>query len=476
MKGAVTASTQSAADAGVSILGAGGNAVDAAIAAALATCVADPCNTGIAGYGGYLVVQRSGEAAKCVQFPLCAPSNASPQGLAKIYPEAGPACSSVPNVVAGLACALAGFGRLSWEKVSVPAIALAREGVSANATNTRAFEQHRHRPFVSECFVLEEIEAGDRRELRFSQPALARTLERIAEHGPEWFYRGPLGDAAQGAWREAGIDIPESDWREQGALAEIVDAASHDSDGVRVNSAPLGLSGSGRVFAMFAAAGRIAQAMPLASPEGLAELASAMASTWQVQPAAAETAHTAHLNAVDEDGMVAALTFTHGPAWFGGRWALPQTGVIMNGGMHNFSRAAPLRRGSRWFGVSNMAPTAAVNAAGARIALGCPGARRIPSNVALVLARHFIAGESLQAAVSGGRLHTEGRDRVFWEDGRLGAETRAALQARFESVEAESADNYFGPLTALRIAASGEIEAAVDDRIWQGFDSRTGRG
>ena len=469
MNGAITASTQSAADAGAAILGAGGNAVDAAVAAALATCVADPCNTGIAGYGGYMVLQRAGEAARCVQFPLCAPSNASPRSLAKPYPEAGPACSSVPNVVAGLARALADFGRLSWEKVSAPATALAREGVTANATNARAFEQHRHRPFVSECFVVEELDAGDGRELRFRQPALARTLDRMAEHGPEWFYRGPLGDAAQRAWREAGIEVPEGDWREQGAGAEVVEAASHESDGVRIHAAPLGLSGSGRVFALFAAAGRIAQGMPLASPAGLAELASAMASSWQGHPAVPETAHTAHLNAVDGEGMVAALTFTHGPSWFGGRWALPESGVIMNGGMQNFSRAAPLRRGSRWFGVSNMAPTTAVNAAGDRIALGCPGARRIASNIALVLARHFIAGESLQAAVSGGRMHAEGRDRVFWEEGRLGAETRAALQARFDRVEAESSDNYFGPLTALRIAASGEIEAAVDDRIWQGF-------
>lgn len=56
MATAVTASSQAAVDAGLGILGCGGNAVDAAVAAALASCVADPCNTGIGGYGGYMVV------------------------------------------------------------------------------------------------------------------------------------------------------------------------------------------------------------------------------------------------------------------------------------------------------------------------------------------------------------------------------------------------------------------------------------
>jgi gamma-glutamyltranspeptidase len=94
---------------------------------------------------------------------------------------------------------------------------------------------------------------------------------------------------------------------------------------------------------------------------------------------AQEPAHTAHLNAADGEGTLVALTATHGPAWFGGRWAIPGSGVVMNGGMHNFSRGALVRRRGRGFGVSNMSPTIACDEGGNRIALGCPGARRIPS-------------------------------------------------------------------------------------------------
>jgi len=137
--------------------------------------------------------------------------------------------------------------------------------------------------------------------------------------------------------------------------------------------------------------------------------------------------------------------------------------------MANFARAAPLRRGTRLFGVSNMTPVIATSATAGRVAVGCPGARRIPSNIALVLARRFLAGEGLQAAVSGGRFHAEAPGLVSFEEDRLGPAARTALEARFTRVEPEDSENYFGPLTAIGSTSAGEIHTAVDDRVWQGF-------
>lgn len=489
MNGAVTASTQAAADAGAEILRAGGNAVDAAVAAALATGVADPCNMGLGGYGGFLVVHDAARpgTARTVQFPLCAPAGIAPEALARTYPEEGPECSSVPNVVAGFALALREHGSLAWDRVSEPAIRLAREGVAASPLVLRAFEQNRRRRVIDECF---EIEPYSPRGFVFRQPALAATLERLAHEGPEWFYAGPLGEGACKAWQGTGMPVTIDEWRRQPEAAEALEAAAFEEGGVRLFAPPLGISGSACLFATYAAAARIG-AQGLASADGLAELAAAMARIWQYRfggandfsgvdlagwvesalaggalPArgAAASAHTAHVNAADGRGGVAAISATQGHAWFGGRWAIPGTGVIMNGGMHGFTQPALVRRAGRWMGVSNMAPTIAQAAAGDRVAVGCPGARRIPSNLALVLARHLVAGAPLQAAVSAGRFHAEEPARVFFEEGRTTRQLREALRRRFPSVEPQPADDYYGPLSALRAGADGAVQAAVDDR------------
>jgi gamma-glutamyltranspeptidase/glutathione hydrolase len=450
MSGAVTASSQAAADAGAAVLTAGGNAVDALVAAALASCVADPCNTGLGGYGGYMLVQPASGAARCVQFPVCAPSTLSAEALRRVYPDEGPACSTVPNVVGGLARALSTFGTFSWAEVSAPAIRLAREGVAANSTTRRAFSLHRSRAFMEDCFVFEEARDGA---LLFRQPRLAGTLERMAKSGPEWFYSGPLATAAHDAWRRAGLGVPLEDWLCAPQSVEVAEAPALLVDGVRIKAAPLGLSGSACMFAVATAAARLARRGSLSTPEGLAELAMAIARVWlhrfaapsgndfsgidleewveaALEPRTAartpepEMGHTAHLNAVDSKGVIAALTFTHGPAWFGGRWALPETGVIMNGGMHNFTRPGLVHHRGRRFGVSNMTPTIAETSDGGRIALGCPGARRIPTNVALALSRHCFGHEpgsrQRRAAPRGGDEH-----RLF-----RGGEARARGRTR----------------------------------------------
>ena len=494
----MTASSQPAADAGIAAISAGGNAVDAAVAAALASCVADPCNTGIGGYGGYMIIQRPGEHAACVQFPLWAPSNMTREELAREYPEAGPACSSVPNVIGGLSRALAEFGSLTWAKVSEPAIALARDGLLANGTTLRAFEQHRHRAFIPECFEFSEDGAGSERRLIFRQPRLAATLEKLAEQGPDWFYSGPIGELADRAWRDAGVSVARSDWFEQSKAVEVVETARIGIGSLTVYSTPLGISGSACVFAFLAAAKRLASEHLLEDPATLAELAKSMASIWGYRfglsggndftsisieswvdaalayPASPDgladaAGHTAHLNAVDPQGMLAALTFTHGPVWFGGRWALPGTGIIMNGGMHNFTRPNVVERNGRLFGVSNMAPTIAVDERGGRIAIGCPGARRIPTNIALTLARHAFAGCDLQEALSRGRLHAENKGRASYEATRLGPQVKSELHAWFDEVVTENWEDYFGPLTAVRHDADARVQAAIDDRETPGY-------
>jgi len=401
-------------------------------------------------------------------------------------------------VVGGLACATREFATLPWSTLIQPAIDLAHEGIVANVTTRRALDLCRGLPFITECFVVKEERSASETRVTFRQPALAATLETLAERGPEWFYAGPLADAAERALQDSGSDISPEDWHREETIESVV-APMLDSNGVRISAASLGLSGSATLFAMYTAASRIAAHAPLTEPPAIADLASAMASIWQYRFATSggndfsdvdverwvdnalayggesavipDISHTAHLNAVDGDGTMVAVSFTLGHAPFGGRWAIPGSGVIMNAGMHNFTGSAVVRRNGRWIGVSNMTPTIADDVDGSRIAVGCPGARRIPSNIAMALAWHRLAGCSLQQAVSAGRVHAEDRQRVSCETKRLGDACTEALRRRFPAVEDETGESYYGPLTAIRCSSTG-VELALDDRLFNGFGAR----
>jgi gamma-glutamyltranspeptidase/glutathione hydrolase len=492
MATAVTASSQAAVEAGLGILGCGGNAVDAAVAAALASCVADPCNTGIGGYGGYMVVAGPHRPAACVRFGLWAPTPLTPEALReRTFPETGPAASAVPNVIAGLARALDEFGSFDWPILVAPAAELAARGVTANRTTRAAFEECHDASFVADCFEIEESDGAGG--LVFRQPRLAATLDRLAEHGPLWFYEGPLGELACEAWRLVGLDVPLGDWRNGPDAVEVVPAARFAFDGHTVMSAPLGVTGSACLFAFLEAARRIAAERPLEDPTALATLASNMASVWQYRFATPggndfegvsiedwieralshapdvgmlgpAPGHTAHLNVLDAGGTLVAVTFTQGPAWFGGRWSPGDSGVIMNAGMRNFSSTSPLPHGGRLFGVSNMSPAVMESRAGGRTAVGSPGARRIPANVALMLARLVFSGYDPVAAVAAGRLHAEAPECVTFEKERLPNDVGAALKARFADVRDEDWHRYFGPLTAISVGPEGDVMIGLDDR------------
>ncbi len=494
----VTASSEAAANAGMAILRQGGTAVDGAVATALASCVADPCNTGIGGYGGFMVISFADGRQACVRFAFWAPSTIPAEGLKRSYPSSGPECSAVPNVVAGLARALADFGTLSWDTVSRPAIDLARHGVTANPTTLAAFEEYAGSAFIPQCFKFDDVDAGKGRALIFRQPRLAATLEQMAEQGPAWFYTGPLGPAACEAWRHVCVEVPLDDWVRGPESVEVVPPAHFDVGGMRVCSAPLGFSGSASLFAILEAARRSARQGSLETPEALNDLVAAMASIWQYRlstpagntftdvtidqwvsralshhatttPLARGPGHTAHLNVLDKAGTLVALTFTLGPRWFGGGWALADSGVVMNAGMENFARAKPFRHNGRLFGVSNMAPSIARLRDGSRLAVGCPGARRIPANIALVLARHGLLGVGLQSAVSGGRVHAEDLQEVFYEKARLHPQSHQALAQRFAQVTEEGWRRYYGPLTALLARGDGSVEFGLDDRGAPGY-------
>ena len=109
---------------------------------------------------------------------------------------------------------------------------------------------------------------------------------------------------------------------------------------------------------------------------------------------------------------------------------------------------------------------------GNALALGCPGGRRIPARLGLVLARHYFTGKAIQEAVSSGRIHVEDGVIAKAEERRLRPEVIAALKHAFSEVGSENVPGYNSPMSAIRLSAEGAVEVGLDDRetpAWGGI-------
>ena len=141
-RGAVAANHPLAAQAGLMALRDGGNAVDAAVATALALAVVEPMMSGLGGDGFYHVLDA--KAARAVVFNGSgpAPRAATPDHYRAGMPLAGPLSVSVPGMLSGLGAMHRQYGRLPWARVCSEAVRLARDGFGATP-NYRQFARDR---------------------------------------------------------------------------------------------------------------------------------------------------------------------------------------------------------------------------------------------------------------------------------------------------------------------------------------------
>src|SRR5271169_6210707 len=130
-RGAAAANHPLAAQAGLMALRAGGNAVDAAVATALALSVVEPMMSGLGGDAFYHVFDA--KSGRAVVFNGCgpAPRAATPERYSAGIPRSGPLSVSVPGMLAGVGVMHAEYGRLPWAELCAEAIRLAREGFGA---------------------------------------------------------------------------------------------------------------------------------------------------------------------------------------------------------------------------------------------------------------------------------------------------------------------------------------------------------
>ena len=218
-RGMVAAEHPLGARVGASVLAAGGNAVDAAVATAFAMTVAEPFMSTIAGSGTMLIHLARKAETVALDFNGQAPARAR-DGMFRVvggvsdglfaWPrvegaanEFGYLSVAVPGSVAGLARALERYGTMELRDVLRPAIALAREGFVPDwyqaLTTARYLEELMAFPETARAYLRAgraihrppSLEPGE----RVTYPDLARSLELIARDGPDAFYRGELAQA-----------------------------------------------------------------------------------------------------------------------------------------------------------------------------------------------------------------------------------------------------------------------------------------
>jgi gamma-glutamyltranspeptidase/glutathione hydrolase len=215
--GMVASDAPLAGEAGIEIMRRGGNAVDAAVAVGFALAVVYP-EAGNIGGGGYMVIHMADGRAGALDYREIAPLAAS----RNMYLDAdgnltdksivGPLASGVPGAVAGLTTALAKYGTMSLAQVMAPAMRYAEDGFVVDSAfshaitvNAKLIEEFGGK----DVFMPGGTAVAPGTTLR--QPALARTLHRIADQGAAGFYRGETAQAIADEMRRDGGIITTED-------------------------------------------------------------------------------------------------------------------------------------------------------------------------------------------------------------------------------------------------------------------------
>lgn len=215
----VVSSSRLASEAGIEILKAGGNAVDAAVATGFALVVTYPFAGNIGG-GGFMTIHMADGRTATLDYrevaPLAATRNMylDANGNLTNKSTVGHLAAGVPGAVAGMAEALRKYGTLPLATVMAPAIRLAAHGFVVDSAFSRSIENARARitPFEGRTLFFPgnmAVAPGT----RFTQPDLARSLQLIATEGPRAFYEGAVGDSLVAESRRGGGIITKEDLR-----------------------------------------------------------------------------------------------------------------------------------------------------------------------------------------------------------------------------------------------------------------------
>jgi gamma-glutamyltranspeptidase/glutathione hydrolase len=467
--GMVGSTESHASAAGIEVLRAGGNAIDAAVAVGFALAVTYPA-AGNLGGGGFMVIRLTGGRETTIDYREVAPARAtrdmfldqSGKPVAELS-GSGPLAAGVPGTVAGLLHAHRSYGKLSLAKVMAPAIALARDGFEVSWELARSLKQGSSKlagfPASIATFYGPDGVPPSQGE-RLVQPDLARTLTSIAKGGADAFYRGPIADMIAREMEASGGLITKADLaayvaKERAPVPgtfrgyQIVSMPPPSSGGVALiellnilEGYPLASFGPNasrtihlmveaerRVYAdraewlgdpdFFAVPlpGLVSKAYAARLRDGISETRATPSTSIQAgQPRQFEHSETTHYSVVDADGNAVSTTTTLNGGYGNGQ-VVPGAGFLLNNEMDDFS-AKP---GSpNMFGLlggeanaiaprkrmlSSMTPTIITKDGRTVLVVGSPGGGRIITTVLQVVLNVLEFGMDVQEAVDAPRFH-----------------------------------------------------------------------
>ncbi len=521
--GAVASPDRYGALAAREVLRAGGNAVDAAVATGFALAVTYP-EAGNLGGGGFMTLYINGHAY-FLDYRETAPAKAGATMYLDAHGEpvadlslVGNLSVGVPGTVRGLAVAHRRFGNLSWARDLAPAIRYARSGFQVTAQLIGIRDDSRA-PFEGITNFDRNFAAMKAGKL-FRQPALARTLERIAKGGDQEFYSGRTADllvAQMTHGPTAGLITREdlaryrAVWREPVRARwnsyEVITAPPPSSGGIALlqllrmkqDAEPLfrGIVLNSpqymhltaeiekRVFADRAEylgdpdfvkvpvgellseeyLTRRAAEIDVSKPSPLAAIRPGLERGGRDKP------QTTHYSIVDRWGNAVSNTYTLN-GWFGAGVVVEGAGFLLNDEMDDFSVKPGV---PNQFGVvggdanaiapfkrplSSMTPTILTENGRVAMVIGTPGGSRIFTSLLQVLANVYDFGLALQPALAQLRFHHQllPENTIFTEPyAPFDAPLSAALAQRGYRVEAQ---DFNGDIEAIEVIGNSPVAAA----------------
>ena len=512
MRGAVAAGHPITAEVGAQILRRGGNAVDACIAAGVASWVVESPLTGPAA-GGFMLVHRARDhSSRLLDFFVAVPGldggADEPAEMETIDIDfeggessqvfrVGPASCAVPGAVAGLAAAHDAYASMAWGDLLEPGVRLAREGVELTRPQAylhaildlilRRTEEGRRMYGGTE-----RLGPGD----RLALPELAHTLERLARGGADELYRGELGREVCDYLRAQRGRVGPRDladyrviWRRPSRVSflghEFVSNPPPSSGGILIGYGLRlldslghdGTVGSADAIAQLvevmreqqrARAGRFGGdlyrgglASRLYADETVRSAVERIARRESGAPEPAPPGGTTHISVVDARGNAASLSASLGS---GSGTIVPGTGIHLNNmlGEYDLAPAGRRIRAARRL-TSMMAPSVVLRAGRPRLVVGSAGSVRLRGAILQIVVNVVAHGLSIEEAIAQPRVHVD-EPHVHCEGGTDPAELDRLESWGYDVVRWRRRNLFFGGAAGVELREDGTLAAAGDPR------------